>query len=203
MELISYAIDFISFLMQNLKDINKIKSIILFGSVARKEAGKKSDIDLFIDILNDEKQIEKEIKKIIDNFYNSVKFKSYWKLLNIKNDINVVVGKLDEWKLKDSMLGSSILLYQKYAPSLEKGKNKAILIWKNVKPNSKRVMLNKKLFGYKHYKRYYAGLLEKYEGKKLGANVIIIPVEQSSIFLKEFHKFRVPARILRIFEYIE
>ena len=202
MELVSYAADFVSFLIQNTKNIEKIKTIILFGSAARQEAGKDSDIDIFIDTL-DSKEIEKEIKEITSKFFNSVKFKSYWKLLNVKNEINIIAGKLKDWKIRDSMLGSSIVLYQKYSPILESGKNKAVLIWGNIKPNSRRVMLNKKIFGYKHYKRYYAGLLEQYEGRKLGTNVILIPTENINSFTKEFHKFKVPVRILRIFEYEE
>ena len=35
------------------KDKNKIRNIILFGSVAREEAVKNSDIDLFIDVIKE------------------------------------------------------------------------------------------------------------------------------------------------------
>ena len=151
MELISYSLDFVSYLLQNLKkeEISKIKSIILFGSVAIGKADKESDIDIFID--SPDKKIEKEVKEIIHSFYNSSKLKNYWNLLNIKNEINVIVGQLDNWKLKDSMLGNAIILYQKYTPKLEEGKNKVILSWSNIKPDSKRVMLNKKKSGYSHY----------------------------------------------------
>ena len=203
MELISYAADFISFLIQNLKEIDQIRSIILFGSAARGDAENESDIDIFIDVTSNDKIIEREAEIIKDKFFGSIKLKSYWKLFNISNDINLIVGKLEEWKLKDSMLGSSVILYQKYSPVLESGKNKTILTWSNVKPNSKRVMLNKKLFGYKHYKRYYKGLIEIYGSQKLGANVVLIPTENLSLFLKEFHKFKIPVRILRVFEYQE
>lgn len=201
MELISYALDFVSFLVQNLKEIDEIKAIILFGSVARGEATKKSDVDIFIDVVGKENKIEKKVKKINEKFFNSVKFKNYWKLLSIENEINVIVGKLDKWKLKDSMLGSSIILYQKYAPKLENGKNKALLIWETIKQNSKRVMLNKKLFGYNYYGKHYKGIIEKYAGKKIGTNVIMVDIEHLNIFVKEFHKFKIPVKILRIFEY--
>ncbi len=203
MELMSYAMDFASFLMQNLKETENIKSIVLFGSVARKQATKESDVDIFVDVENNEKKVEKEISKKVDDFFNSVKFEKYWKLLNINNEINVVVGKLDEWKLKDAMLGDAIILYQKYSPKLDKGKNKAVLTWGTIKNNSKRVMLNKKIFGYKYYKNYYKGLLEKYNGEKLGSNVILINLENLNLFLKIFHKFKIPVEIRRVFEYSE
>lgn len=201
MELISYAADFVSYLIQNLKekDAHKIKSIILFGSVARGEADKESDVDLFVDALD--KNIEKEIKKIIDNFYSSAKFKNYWSLLGIKNEFNVIVGELNKWKLKDSMLGNAVILYQKYSPALKEGSNKVILYWGNVKPNSKRVMLSKKIFGYVHYGKRYLGLLEKFKGIKIGANVLLIDTEHLNIFLEAFHSFKVGIRIRRVFEY--
>jgi len=57
--LISYSIDFVSFLIQKTKSREKIKNIILFGSVARGEADRESDIDLFIDIVREDIKIEK------------------------------------------------------------------------------------------------------------------------------------------------
>ena len=201
MELISYAMDFASFLVQNLKKTESIKNIILFGSAARGEASKKSDIDIFIDITGEEKKLEEEVKKIKDRFFGSVKFKKYWLLLNVKNDINIIVGKIDKWKLKDSMLGNAVVLYQKYAPRLEEGKNMVVLSWGVIKQNSKRVMLNKKIFGYNYYGKFYKGLLEEYKGRKIGSNVIAVPAENLNLFVKLFHNFKVAVRIMRVFAY--
>ena len=203
MELISYALDFVSFYVQKSKNIESIKSIILFGSVARKEETKKSDIDIFIDVIKDEKIIEEEVKRILEEFYDSVKYRNYWKLLGIKNEFSIIVDKLEDWKLKDSMLGSALTLYSPYSPKLDNGKNKSIIYWENIKNNSHRVMLNKKIFGFKHYKHYYPGLIERYQGKKLGANVILVDTEHLNLFLKIFHKFRAKTRIIRLFEYQE
>ena len=200
MERISYAMDFASFLMQNLKNKEKIKSIILFGSVARDESEKESDIDIFIDVF-DKDGLEKEITKIKENFLKSVKFLKYWKLLGIKNDISIIIGKIEDWKLKDSMLGNSIVLYEHYKPKLENGKNMAILGWNAIKKESKRVILHKKIFGYNYYGKFYHGLLGKFNGRKLGSNTIIFPIEHLNLFLKLFKKFSVAVKIYRIFEY--
>lgn len=201
MELKSYAYDFVSFLIQNLKSMEDIRKIILFGSVAREEATKKSDVDIFIDVFTEKeaKKIEAEVQKIVDRFYSSSKFKNYWKSLGVENELSVSVGVLDKWKLKDSMLGSSIILYQKYAPNLESGKAKGILYWDGVKNNSRRVMLNKNLFGYSHYGKKYSGLVEKYNGKKIGANVLLINLENLNVFLKLFRGFKVAVKIQRVF----
>ena len=201
MELIGYALDFVSFLMQNIKEKNNVNSIILFGSAAREEATKESDVDIFADLKESNKKIEKEIKEILNRFYESARFKNYWKPIGLENKINIITGKLNEWKLKDSMLGNSIILYQKYSPKLEDGKSKVILSWENPKNNSKIVMLNKKISGYRHYKRVYPGLLEKYKGEKIGFNVILIHAEDLNLFLKEFYKFKIPVKIRQVFEY--
>ena len=201
MELISYAADFVSFFLQNFKDVEKIKSIVLFGSVARGEETKKSDVDIFVDVFSGSKVLEKKIGIMKDDFFDSRKFKDYWKLMGIENDINIIVGKLDEWNLKDTILGSSIILYGKYSSRLDSGENKVILYWDVVKDNSKRVMLNKKLKGFSHYGKKYEGFLDIYGGVKLGANAILIPVEELNLFLKEFKRFGAKVRIRRVFEY--
>jgi len=43
-KLIAFAMDFASYLMQHV-EIGKVDEILLFGSVARGDAGKKSDVD--------------------------------------------------------------------------------------------------------------------------------------------------------------
>src|SRR3989338_6356007 len=201
MELISYATDFVSFFIQNLKEIDNVKSIILFGSVARGEATKNSDVDLFIDVIGRKDVIEKKTITIKDKFLNSVKSKDYWVPLGIKNEINIIVDSLEKWKLKDSMLGNAIILYQKYSKKLEDGKNQIIFSWVNIKPNAKRVMLNKKIYGYNHYGKLYNGILGKYNGKKIGSNVIILDVEWLNEAIKIFRQYKVSVKILRVFEY--
>ena len=91
-ELISYAIDFVSFLMQKIKEKSEIKQITLFGSVAREEANEKSDVDIFIDLIKENKSLENKIKKILDNFKESTKLKNYWKPLGIENEIKPIIG---------------------------------------------------------------------------------------------------------------
>ena len=49
--LTAYALDFASFLIQKTKNRDKIRNIILFGSVARQDESKESDIDIFVDII--------------------------------------------------------------------------------------------------------------------------------------------------------
>ena len=75
---IAYAMDFSSFFIQKIKSQGYIKQILLFGSVARGEADVTSDVDIFIDVVQPSLSIEQEIKKIVNDFFRSTKYKNYW-----------------------------------------------------------------------------------------------------------------------------
>ena len=106
----SYASYFVSYFLDNLNNVN-FEKIILFGSVAREEATKESDIDIFIEIKKENKKLEIEIKKILENFYKS-REALLFKAKRIDNKINLIIGKLEEWKdLRDSIENTGIILY--------------------------------------------------------------------------------------------
>lgn len=200
--LISYALDFASFLLEKLgKEAEKINSIILFGSVARGEASEKSDIDIFIDLASDEKRTEKTIEKTAGEFYESAIFRKYWKLLGIKNEINCVSGRLDEWKdIKRSIISDGIILYGKYKGQIKEGKNYTILSWKSVKPETKRAVFNKKMFGYSHRNKFYNGLMQAYSGEKLDS-AVLIPMEHANDAIRLFRKMKITVKIRNVSEF--
>lgn len=180
-KLIAYAQDFASFLIQNFKEADKIKSIILFGSVARGEAEKDSDIDIFVE--TDEKQ-EQEINKLKEKFYSSIKFKKYWNLFGIKNEINLSIGNLKDWgDLNRSIISNGIVLFGKYNDKVKtnpyvlfsispgKDRNKNISVWRELYGYSQKV---------KNKEYIKAGLIKEYQGEKLANGVVIIPIENSS-----------------------
>lgn len=196
---IALAMDFSSFLIEKV-DTDKIKNIILFGSVSRQEDSEESDIDLFIDLVNDDIKVEEEIKKILERFYNSTKFRNYWKPLGIKNEINLSIGILEEWKLYSSVVANGITLYGKYKHDL-KGEHYTYFMWENIKPNSKRVIFNKQIFGYSQGNRYYEGMLDRYKGERLGKGCIVVPSEYTVVFHKLFKKNEITVKIKRVVEY--
>ncbi len=200
--LLAYTMDFCSFLIQKIKDREKIKEMILFGSVAREEADKKSDIDLFINIIKEDKELEKEIEKIKDTFLSSMKCSQYWDLLGIQNEIKITIGILEKWKeLQSSVVANGIILYGKYQPSIKEGKHQCFFVWENIKPNAKRVMLNKQLFGYKQNNAFYSGLLQKYHGERVGKGCIVISLEHATVFHNLFKKYKIAVKIKKVFEY--
>ncbi|MBU4245579.1 MAG: nucleotidyltransferase domain-containing protein [Nanoarchaeota archaeon] len=197
---ISYAADFVSFVLSRPKTFKKIDEIVLFGSVARKEAGENSDVDIFINT-PEEKTVELEIEIAKKEFYESVKFKKYWKLLGVENDIRCVVGKLEEWNdLKGSILSDGIVLYGKYKESAEPAKLFAIFDWRAIKPETKRALFNKRMFGYKQKGKSYAGMLQKSGGQKLD-NSVLVPVENSKDMLKLFRDMNISVKIRNVNEY--
>jgi predicted nucleotidyltransferase len=194
-KLIAYAMDFSSFLIQKTKQKDNIRNIILFGSVARGEAGKESDVDIFIDIIGTKNKTEEEIKKILSTFISSTKYKNYWKALGITKEIKLTIGQLDKWKeLKPSIIANGITLYGKFKQKTD-GEHITFFIWENIKPNAKRVLFNKQLFGYAQHGKFYSGLLEKFEGKRLGKGCIIVPLEHANKIHNHFKKYKITVKI--------
>ena len=140
-ELIGYAASFVSFI---LPKIDGVKEIILFGSTVRGEAEEESDVDLFIDIekKDDEEKIKKIAKEELKKFYKS-KIAETWLLKGVKNLINVNVGRLEEWKLKRSIISEGISLYGKYK---ETPKNMKALVFFNIEPIRDITKRNKIIF---------------------------------------------------------
>jgi len=201
-KLIAYAMDFASFVIQKTKFQENIKNIILFGSVARGEAEKESDIDIFIDVINETKESENDIRKCLEAFIVSAKYKNYWQMLNVKNEIKVAIGNIHKWKgLQSSIIANGIVLYGKFMPVLKKGEHKTIFVWENIKPNAKRVLLNKQLFGYKQNKKFYGGLLQKYSGERLGKGCIVVSLEYANPIHKFFKKYKIAVKIKKFLEY--
>lgn len=195
----AYASYFVSYLMDNIRDSKIIKEIILFGSVAKGEADKKSDVDIFIETKKKTKKLEKEIERILNDFYKS-REALIFKSRGIDNKIDIIVGKLDEWKeLKKSIESTGIVLYGRYTPHIRKfeGKKYAIFFWDKIEKN-RGAFLNK-LYGFNLKGKRTKGLIEIYTGKKLGKSSIMIPIENREEIIKLLRHYKVNARIIEVY----
>lgn len=188
-ELIAYASAFVSFL---LPKVEGVKEIILFGSAARGEAGKESDIDLFFDVekKEDEEKIEKIIKEELKKFYKS-KIAETWILKGIKNPININVGKIEEWKLKRSIISEGISLYGKYKEIPKNMKGFVLFNMTPIKNITKRNRIIRELFGRKEKNYSKKGIVGEINGKKLSASSFVIPKEHTDKILKLLGKEKV------------
>lgn len=175
-ELIAYAYSFVSFVLVRLD----IEEIILFGSTARGEAGKESDIDLFFNIRNknQEENIRQILKSELERFYKS-KIAEIWHLKGIKNPIKFEVGKLEEWKLKRSIISDGIVLYGRYKNIPEEMKGFVCFNIKPIKNIAKRNKIVRNLFGRKEKVYFRKGIIEEVNGKKLSPLSFILPLSHS------------------------
>lgn len=194
-ELISYAESFASFLLDSIGS-DKIRKIILFGSVARGDFDRESDIDIFIDSTHD---IEDSVRSALKMFRESETNRK-WALKGIKNEISVKVGDLDRWRLKRSIISSGIMLYGKYTES-PKGAKQYLLISLRFKgkKRSEKMRIWRKLYGYRQKlgKRTYEslGLLGKLGGKKIENALILVPMERRNEIIEFLNKHNLKYRV--------
>ncbi|MBI2044969.1 nucleotidyltransferase domain-containing protein [Candidatus Pacearchaeota archaeon] len=190
----AYASYFASYILSNTKNPDNLLKIILFGSVAKGEAIKESDVDIFIELKKKNKKTEKELEKLTEDFYKS-REALIFNNKGINNKINIMTGKLKEWKnLKKSIESTGVLLYGKYIPTEIKGKRQIIFFWDKIK-NNRGAFLNK-VYGFKVKDKKYKGLLEIYDGKKLGKSCIMIPLEHKEEIMNLLKYYGVNAKII-------
>lgn len=179
---VSYAMAFVSFAFSK---INEVKEIILFGSAARGEADKESDIDLFFDLTK--KEHEEKVKNILNDelkrFYKSKIFET-WQLKGVENSFGINIGVLDEWKLKRSVISDGIIIYSRYKESPQDLKGFVYFGIEPIKNIAKRNKIIRKLFGRIENGKISKGIVEELNGKKFSPSAFIIPKEQADKIIK-------------------
>ncbi|MBI2575636.1 nucleotidyltransferase domain-containing protein [Candidatus Woesearchaeota archaeon] len=185
-DLVAYASSFASFL---LKRQQQIRRIILFGSVARGDFDKESDIDLFIE--TDEPK--NEIQNVLELYEKSQGSRNF-RLEGIENTIVLKAGKLEEWpSLRRSMQSGGIVLYGPFNELPEKLQHcLQIRIVAGARIRSEKIKLWRLVYGYnqKVGKKSYRsqGMVGKCGGKKIAPGIFFVPIENSyeiESFLKE------------------
>ena len=195
--ILAYAASFVSFLLDQplARDIDQI---IVFGSVARGNFDRQSDIDLFIDT---KKNIELETRKILSLFQKS-EIHRKWALKGLTQELSLKVGKLAQWKLKRDILSDGITLYGKLKEVPENMEYYLLVTPTFSKfTKSRQVKLWRKLYGYsqKVGKKVYLskGLVAKSEGKRIGSS-IIIPMKHKQELLQFLNKEKVKYEVREI-----
>ena len=200
---IAYVYDFLSLVFEN-EIRERIKEIMLFGSVAKLSSDKKSDIDLFFNVKDkkEEKGIEEKLKSILKSF--EVKAEKTWGLKKIKLPINFIVGSLEDetWKnLRDEIISSGILLYGQYKEMPENLSHNYLFYYSlNNLSRKNKMKFIRKMFGYslKRNKIKYEqkGFLKEIAGLKLGSNTILIPFNEVVKIKKLFKDFDIHYKII-------
>jgi len=172
-KLISLALSFASFLFDRME----VKSIILFGSVAKNNFDEESDIDLFVET---DKKNEKRIMTALE-LYKKTKEYEKFQLAGIKNELSLKCGNLNEWKgLKRSIISGGIVLYGSYQGKPEKLKHKLLFSLKTENlERQKKIKIWRKIYGYQQKvgKKIYVS--KGFAEKKLGRGVFLVSAENS------------------------
>ena len=198
-----YVYDFLSILFDKLKDGNKIKNISLFGSFARGNPRKDSDIDLFIDVKESDKdEISSITKEAINEF--ELKVQKTWKLKGITNAIVPIIDNLDleRWnELRKEISIYGIILYERY--NIKISKDKKIIINYNLSKlkQKEKMRVIRKLLGYQIKKgnKIYSqtGLIEELGAEKFDNILLANPSNYKSI-MKMLKKYNVSVKTREI-----
>lgn len=182
---IAYAQNALSFLFLDATLNDSISKIFLHGSAVRGQLQKESDIDLFIDCLQ-EKKVEQRTRAAFARFYQSRDYDK-WRLLGFRYPLSVHAGRLEQWQLQSSIKAEGIVLYSKKA-ELQPGDRYDLFIIELPKEKKKYLHLSRSLFGRREKGYKDQGFLGKLQGKKLSSNVVLIRKEQESALMDFFHK---------------
>ncbi len=176
-----------------ISEFNNVNYIILFGSVARGEADKRSDIDLCVVITNN--KYRKEISNIALDLE-----KKYDR--NIQLVITKNFERLDKYFIKQ-LLTEGIILYA-LTPIIKfknlKCKNVVIFKFslKNLK-QSEKMHIKRILYGYSTTKKYkkriyrssFKGLVKENDGVNLGRGAILISIKDLKLIRDLFTKYNI------------
>ena len=178
--------------VKNIKIIPKLECIILFGSMVRDEADKRSDIDLLL-VFNCEnpKSYLSEITSIITK-------------LKPHREIKPTITNLSDFdeEFLQTVMREGKLLWGKVIISTDNLLLKPYRLISyeltNLKP-SKKVKISRLIHGYeskkivkgdiKNYK--YTGLKEKYDVIMISKNTLLLPEKYSKNFLNNLKKYHV------------
>lgn len=200
----NYAAAAVSHILQNLPEKweDKVRNIVLFGSVAQDRATSDSDVDLFFDVELNKTQVadfKTLLNKIMEDFYTSNNALQY-KLEGTDNKINVIVGKLDEWEdLKRSIMSTGIVLFGHYKSVMKKTQLKQWFIISWDAPKKNRGAFLNKLYGYSVKKKRYPGMIKKYGCMRIGKSAVIVPSEHKNRFMEHMQKYDVNYKIIEVF----
>tara|TARA_Y100000034_G_scaffold125132_1_gene174273 strand:- start:94 stop:711 length:618 start_codon:yes stop_codon:yes gene_type:complete len=193
-ELVAYAESFVSFVLPKVD----VKEIVLFGSVARGEFGKESDVDIFFDV---EKSKESTVKKIIKSElqkFKKSKVNEIWELKGIGKEIKCEVGELEKWKLRRSVVSDGIVLYGKYKEVPKNLKAYVFFYIKPVKNIAKRNKLIREIFGRKEKNYSKQGVFEDVEGREFSKSSFIVPKEKEKLVRDILNKNKIDYQFIEI-----
>ncbi|MEW5896272.1 MAG: nucleotidyltransferase domain-containing protein [Nanoarchaeota archaeon] len=173
-------------LVKEASSLESVLGLVLFGSVARGEADRRSDLDFLIILKN------KKEKKRLNSFIHQVSKKYDINIQSVLTDKQF--SGLDR-NFIENILKEGIVLYGGRL-EIKAGRLRLepfVLLNYDTKNSSarERNQVNRVLYGYKAEKEYKGkkytsagkGILVKYNGWKVGLATIVVPFDKAKIFI--------------------
>ncbi|MEK6887925.1 MAG: nucleotidyltransferase domain-containing protein [Candidatus Aenigmatarchaeota archaeon] len=199
---ISYALDFLTFLFLQKDVEDKITAVYLFGSGARGELDKNSDIDIFINCNEIHEDLILRASKSAEMKFMASKDFEKWKLFNFIYPISVKAGPMKKWELKTSIESEGIELFSK---SVRQQDTEKIVMFSFDLPKKKKSYLKIKraLFGRIENNYRSEGIVTKKGGKQLGSNLFMIPKSSQSYFIKFMHGNKINFKMMEFLRSVD
>ena len=187
------------FLVRITQEIPSILAAVLFGSMARGDYDKRSDIDIMLVVDSKNKE---DLNTIISSVITE---------LQPHREIRTVVTDLHDYDedYYQNVFREGKVLYGKVILTPEHLALKPYLIVSydlSGKPNTLQVKISKKVHGYtskkvidgeeKIYK--YDGIEKKYNGKVISKSAVMLPYDFGNEFAEELKGLGVPFRIFKV-----
>lgn len=187
------------FLVRITQEIPSLSVAVLFGSMARGDYDKRSDIDIMLVVDSKNKE---DLNQIISRVITE---------LQPHREIRTVVTDLHDYDedYYQNVFREGRVLYGKVILTPEHLALKPYLIVSydlSGKPNTLQVKISKKVHGYTSKKVIdgeekiyrYDGIEKKYNGKVISKSAVILPFDSGNEFVEELKGLKVPFRIFKV-----
>ena len=177
---------------RKVSELDNVRHIFLFGSVAREQADKRSDVDLCVIIDDVNKKGISKIALDLEKKYDK----------NIQLVISRNFSKLDKYFV-DKLLEEGVLLFSK-DPSIKLKDVKFevfLLISYSLRnlAHKDKMKIKARFYGYstkkmvnrKVYKSSYEGLIKQLNGLSVGAGAVLVPLRSAQPIISILDSFNV------------
>ena len=184
--------NFSSFLVGQVE----VKSIILFGSVARNNFDEESDIDLFVEC---DKKDEKKVEIMLDLYKKTEEYEKFI-LDGVKNELSIKSGRLDDWKdLKRSIISGGIMIYGSYNGVPDKLAHKLLFLL-NFEGVSRAIKIKvwRNIYGYKQKVGIKLYVMKGKAERKIGRGAFLVSIQDSQEVINYLKKNKIKYSLLDV-----
>jgi predicted nucleotidyltransferase len=170
---------------KNIKEIDGVIGIVLFGSYSRGDYDEGSDIDLLV-VFENKKNLDVGLKDVYQITANTnLFFQAIGLTLDELRNSPILETVLREGKIYFATQKASRLLTTKHKPY-------ALVTYStaNLRPKQ-RVLFSQKLEGRRQNQYRYEGLIHKMGGHKVGRGVLMVPLKNLKTLTEQFEQERI------------